>query len=105
MLKIFSDIFGSKKQVSTKEIEYLTLVLNSAYTKSCSDETVRGSTLEVARRLKDAMLSCNGSLSIEHKKEALSALNKIKVHALSTGDPRDYTLFLQIENLNKDIIF
>lgn len=105
MLKFFKNMlkFNQQEEVSVSDMQYLTSVLNSASIKAHYNENIRSNVLEVAKKVRNALNNKNNGFPHNTRKDALIALNRVKVHALVSGTPQDYTLFVQLDQITKDL--
>ena len=104
MINFFKNVFNMNEQpkMETEELNYLVSVLNSTSSKAHNNERVRASVLSVARRVRNAV-RMHDHFSTTSRRSALVALNKVKIHALASGTPKDYTFFLQLDRITREL--
>ena len=104
MINFFKNVFNMRgdPRMESDELDYLVSVLNSTASKAHYNERVRANVLNVARKVRNAVKRHN-HFPRKSRRSALVALNKVKIHALATGTSEDYTLFLQLDRITKEL--
>lgn len=104
MIGIFNNMMNSKyKEVMPLDtLEYMTSILTTSGAHAPFSDKTRANLLDVAKKVRD-IIYFHSSLPLKSKREALIALNKVKVYALAGGTPEDYKLFLQLDRITSDL--
>ncbi|GEM_PF-5996872 len=105
MFGFITNIIGNNKKdiSSVEEFDYLVSVLDASTKKAHHSETIRGSVLDMARKLRTTMTSNEVTIPAESKYKAVEVLNRVKVHALASDKPEDYALFVSLDRLTQNI--
>lgn len=103
MLGLFMEALHMKpkRSVPLRDLNYMVSMLHTSAPKAHHNESVRLNVLEIAKKVKDAVK--HNEYPEDHKKDALTALNKVKIHALVSGSSEDYRLFVQLDRVTRDL--
>ncbi|MFA5050469.1 MAG: hypothetical protein WC501_05675 [Candidatus Micrarchaeia archaeon] len=102
MLNFLRGIMGNSK-ISGEEFITRVSILEIEATKSFYSHSSRKNVLDLSKTLMDACRYDRTIMTPEGKEKVLSLLNKVKVSALTQGTQKDYNLFIQLDNISKEL--
>ncbi|MBN2478394.1 hypothetical protein JXB01_03845 [Candidatus Micrarchaeota archaeon] len=96
-------LMNDKGTLSASEFEYMIDMIDSASSRAAYNESIRTNMLDITRKVENALVYDPTVFSKRSLEKAVKALNRAKVHALTTGHPEDYALFLRLDRITKRI--
>ncbi len=93
---------GSYK-ISQEEFVSKISLLELETTKSFYSHSSRKNVLDISKNLLNACRYDKTIITPEGKNKVLDLLNKVKITSLSQGTAEDYNLFIQLDNVSKEL--